>query len=139
VDRTGLAPTGDDLGVRWVAVRHAGDHIHIVATLARQDGTRPRTWNGFYRVREACQQAEEQLGLRATAPADRTAVRRATRAETEQSVRRGWAEPPRATLRREVATAAGRGRSRTSTPASSTLVSDRTGLHRQRKPPCRRR
>jgi len=32
---TGLAPQGDDLGVRWVAVRHAGDHIHIVATLVR--------------------------------------------------------------------------------------------------------
>ena len=36
--RTGLAPRGDDAGVRWVAVRHAGDHVHIVATLARQDG-----------------------------------------------------------------------------------------------------
>ena len=106
MDRTGLAPAGDDLGVRWVAVRHAADHIHIVATLARQDGTRPRIWNDFYRVREACQQAEQQLGLRATAPADRTAARRATRAETEQSARRGWAEPPRVTLRREVSTAA---------------------------------
>jgi len=31
--RTGLAPQDDDLGVRWVAVRHASDHIHIVATL----------------------------------------------------------------------------------------------------------
>ena len=38
--RTGLALDGDDLGVRWVAVRHAADHIHIVATLARQDGRR---------------------------------------------------------------------------------------------------
>ena len=40
--RAGLAPEGDGLGVRWVAVRHAADHIHLVATLARQDGTRPR-------------------------------------------------------------------------------------------------
>ena len=32
--RTGLAPKGDEAGVRWVAVRHADDHIHIVATLA---------------------------------------------------------------------------------------------------------
>ena len=32
-------PDSDDLGVRWVAVRHAADHIHIVATLARQDGS----------------------------------------------------------------------------------------------------
>ena len=50
MDRIGLAPAGDDLGVRWVAVRHAPDHIHVVATLARQDGDRPATWNDFYRV-----------------------------------------------------------------------------------------
>jgi hypothetical protein len=106
MEKTGLAPAGDDRGVRWVAVRHAADHVHLVATLARQDGTRPRIWNDFYRVREACQHAEQQLGLCGTAPADRTAARRATRAETEQAVRRGWAEPPRVTLRREVATAA---------------------------------
>ncbi len=37
MDRTGLAPEGDDLAVRWVAVRHAPDHIHLVAMLARQD------------------------------------------------------------------------------------------------------
>ena len=104
--RTGLAPEGDDLGVRWVAVRHAADHIHLVATLARQDGTRPKVWNDFYRVREACQEAERRLGLRRTAPGDRTAARRATRAETEQSARRGWGEPARVTLRREVCTAA---------------------------------
>ena len=104
--RTGLAPEGDDLGVRWVAVRHAADHIHIVATLARQDGIRPKVWNDFYRVREACQEAERWFGLRRTAPADRTAARRVTRAESEQAARRGWGEPPRATLRREVCTAA---------------------------------
>ena len=51
--RTGLAPEPDWLAVRWVAVRHAADHIHIVATLARQDGARPAIWNDFYRVREA--------------------------------------------------------------------------------------
>jgi hypothetical protein len=106
MDRTGLAAEGDDLGVRWVAVRHAGDHIHIVATLARQDGSKPRTWNDFCRVREACQHAERRFGLRPTAPADRTAARRATRAETEQAARRGWDETPRAALRREVCTAA---------------------------------
>ena len=106
MDRTGLAPQGDDLGVRWVAVRHAGDHVHIVATLARQDRGKPSTWNDFYRVREACQDAERRFGLRPTAPADRTAVRLATRAETEQAARRGWDETPRAALRREVCTAA---------------------------------
>src|SRR5713101_7793718 len=35
MDRTGLAPEGDEVGVRCVAVRHAPDHIHLMATLAR--------------------------------------------------------------------------------------------------------
>ena len=109
--RTGLAPRGDDAGVRWVAVRHAGDHVHIVATLARQDGSRPRTWNDFYRVREACRAVEKQVGLRATPPGDRTAARCPSRAETEQAARRGWDEPPRVALRRHVCTAAAGARS----------------------------
>jgi hypothetical protein len=104
--RTGFAPEGDDLGVRWVAVRHAPDHVHLVATLARQDRLRPKIWNDFLQVREACQETERQFGLRATAPADRTAARRPTRAESEQTAKRGWSEPPRVTLRREVCTAA---------------------------------
>src|ERR1022692_480311 len=106
MDQTGLAPDGDDSGVRWVAVRHAPDHIHVAATLARQDGGRVKTWNDFYRVREACQAAEDRLGLRSTAPADRTAAKRPSRAETEQAARRGWSEAPRVSLRREVCTAA---------------------------------
>ncbi|WP_157545904.1 relaxase/mobilization nuclease domain-containing protein [Microtetraspora fusca] len=106
MNRTGLARDGDDDGVRWVAVRHADDHVHIVATLARQDGTKPKTWNDFYRVREACQAVERRFGLRVTAPGDRTAARRPTRSETEQARRRRWAETPRAALRRHAVTAA---------------------------------
>src|ERR1700683_5625618 len=108
MDRTGLAPAGDEAGVRWVAVRHAADHVHLVATLARQDGTRPRIWNDFYRVREACREAEQQLGLAVTAPADRTAARRPSRGETEQAIRRGWTEAPRNRLPRGSRTGAGR-------------------------------
>jgi hypothetical protein len=104
--RTGLVSDGGDLGVRWVAVRHAADHIHIVATLARQDGARPKIWNDYYRVGEACHDAERRFGLRSTAPADCTAARRPTRAETERAARRGWAEPARVTQRREVCTSA---------------------------------
>ena len=104
--RTGLAPDGDDLGVRWVAIRHAPDHIHLVATLARQDRHRPSLWNSYRKLRDACRDTEEWFGLRSTPPADRTAARRPTRAETEQAARRGQGEPPRATLRREVCAAA---------------------------------
>jgi hypothetical protein len=105
--RTGLAPYGqEDEAVRWVAVRHAANHIHLVAMLARQDGTRPRLWNDYYRIGEACRAAEHRFGLRRTAPRDRTAAHRPTRAESEKARRRGRGEPPRVTLRRTVATAA---------------------------------
>jgi hypothetical protein len=105
--RTGVAPYGqEDDAVRWVAIRHGDDHVHIVATLARQDGRRPRLSNDYYRVREACLAVENHFGLRRTAPGDRTAASRPTRAETEKTRRRGWQETPRVTLKREVSTAA---------------------------------
>jgi hypothetical protein len=107
MNRTGLSRYGEEgEGVRWIAVRHASDHIHIVAMLARQDGRRPSLSNERYRVRDACRAAERRYGLRSTAPADRTASRTPTRAETEKAGRRGLEEPPRVTLRRAVTTAA---------------------------------
>ena len=105
--RTGLCPRGEeDEAARWIAIRHGPDHIHLVAMLARQDRTRPRIVNERYRVRDACLAAEQRYGLRSTAPADRTAARPPSRAETGKAARHGRSEPPRTTLRRHVATAA---------------------------------
>jgi hypothetical protein len=107
VHRTGLCPRGEeDDAVRWIAIRHGPDHVHLVAMLARQDRTRPRIVNERYRVRDACIAAERRYGLRSTAPADRTAARPPPRAETGKAARHGRGEPPRTTLRRHVATAA---------------------------------
>jgi hypothetical protein len=58
----------------------------------------------LFLVREACQDAERQFGPRSTAGGSHRGA--ATRAESEQASRQGWAEPPRLTLRREVCTAA---------------------------------
>ena len=105
--RTGLSPYGqEDEAVRWVAVRHGDDHIHLVAMLARQDGGKPTLSWERYKVRAACLAAEQRYGLRPTAPADRTAARCPTRAENEKAARRGLDEAPRITLRRQVTTAA---------------------------------
>jgi hypothetical protein len=105
--RTGLSRHGEeDDGVRWVAVRHADDHVHIVAMLARQDRARPGVHNDRYRVRDACLAAERRYGLRPTAPADRTAPRSPSRGEREKAADRGLGEAPCITLRRHVATAA---------------------------------
>ena len=105
--RTGLCPRGaEDDAVRWIAIRHGPDHIHLVAMLARQDRTRPRIVNERYRVRDACLAAERRYGLRSTASADRTVARSPSRAEVGKAERQHRDEPPRIMLRRHVATAA---------------------------------
>ena len=105
--RTGLSRYGEeDQGVRWVAVHHGENHIHIAATLARQNGRRARLDNDFYRIGEACRDIEKEYGLQVVARADRTAAKRPTRAEQEKAARAGRAEPPRVTLQRQVAAAA---------------------------------
>jgi hypothetical protein len=105
--RTGLSPYGqEDEAVRWVAVRHGDDHIHLVAMLARQDGGKPSLSWERYKVRAACLAAEQRYGLRSTAPADCTAARRPTRAENDKAARCGLDEAPRVILRRQVTTAA---------------------------------
>jgi len=81
LDRIGLARREDDLGVRWVAVRHAQDHVHLVATLARQDGRRPRLSNDHYRSMEASRFVEQKYGLVATAATGRTGPAKPSRGE----------------------------------------------------------
>jgi hypothetical protein len=81
VHALGLAPQGDPDGVRWVAVRHADNHVHVVATLVRQDGRRVFPHHDFYRARETSLAVEQLYGLTRTSPVDRTAVPETTRAE----------------------------------------------------------
>jgi hypothetical protein len=80
----GLAPRGDEQAVRWVAVRHADDHVHVVATLARQDGRRVFPRNDHYRAREASLTVEARYDLIRTSPAGRTSSRPPSRAETRK-------------------------------------------------------
>ncbi|TYB47803.1 relaxase/mobilization nuclease domain-containing protein [Actinomadura chibensis] len=89
VDAAGIAPKGDPAGCRWIAVRHADDHIHIVATLRRMDGKMPNRSNDYLRLRQTCRSLEERYGLTATPPVDWTASRRATRAELGKAQRLG--------------------------------------------------
>ena len=106
LDRTGLAPRDDDGGCRWAAVRHADDHVHLVVTLARQDGRPVSTSNDFYRLGQACREMEVRLDLTRTAARDRTAARRPSRGEQEKADRAARPEPPRTTLRLHVSLAA---------------------------------
>lgn len=114
--RTGIAPRGDLGGCRWVAVRHADDHVHIAAVLVREDNGRkvlPRKFfprNDYLRVGQVCREAETRLGLTPTAPEDRTALKPSTRAEHEKADRAGKPETSRAWLRRVARIAAVRAR-----------------------------
>jgi hypothetical protein len=107
----GLAPYGDHGAVRWVAVRHADDHIHIVTTLAREDGTPPAIWGDYDRVMSVCRTIEARHGLRVAPAGDRTAAKTAGRAEVEKAIRLGRTDPPKDVIRRSVTTAAAGARS----------------------------
>lgn len=103
---TGLAPHGDPSAVRWVAIRHADDHIHVVATLVRQDGKTAWAWNERLKAQATARVLEERYGLHRVGPADRTSHRRPSAGEQNKARREGRAEVPRDRLRREVRAAA---------------------------------
>lgn len=92
--------------VRWVAVRHDDHHVHVVVTMAREDGARAYVENDYWKLGRVARDAEKRLGLIRTGQRDSTAVKRPTRAETEIAARNGWSEPTRVKLRREVQVAA---------------------------------
>ncbi|MFD8672614.1 relaxase/mobilization nuclease domain-containing protein [Streptomyces seoulensis] len=101
VAATGIDP-GDGAGCRWAAVRHADDHIHIIATLVREDGRRPDHHRSGKRAQAECRLIEKELGLHQVAPGDGTAAKRATSAERHKAERTGRERPAREELREAV-------------------------------------
>ncbi|MFI9319719.1 relaxase/mobilization nuclease domain-containing protein [Kitasatospora aureofaciens] len=89
VHATGIAPDGDDRGCRWIAVRHADDHIHIMATSVREDGRRPRNKRDGQRAQAECRKIEKELGLRQLNSGDHTAAPMPTSAEQAKAQRTG--------------------------------------------------
>ncbi|MET8540259.1 mobilization protein [Kitasatospora sp. NPDC004799] len=102
----GIAPQNDRWGCRWVAVRHADDHIHIVATKVRQDGIQPNLRQDIVRMQQLARQFELQWGLRRLTSGDRTAKRWPTTGETRKASRRHLPESAREQLERTVRAAA---------------------------------
>ncbi|CAM5643154.1 hypothetical protein SAVIM338S_06324 [Streptomyces avidinii] len=99
IHATGIAEEGDSQACRWIAVRHADDHIHLVATLVREDGRRPRRHQDGIRAQAECRRIEAEFGLQVLNPGDRTAAQRPTSAERSKAERTGRSEPSRETLR----------------------------------------
>lgn len=99
VAATGIAPEGDDQACRWIAVRHADDHIHILATSVRADGRRPRTNRDGWRAQQECREIEAEFGLRCLKSGDLTAPRTPTGAERAKAERLGQKSTTREWLR----------------------------------------
>uniref|UniRef100_UPI003D760BAF relaxase/mobilization nuclease domain-containing protein n=1 Tax=Streptomyces sp. bgisy100 TaxID=3413783 RepID=UPI003D760BAF len=105
VAATGIAAEGDPDGCRWVAVRHADDHIHIAATKVRGDLRPARHWNDYLKADKELAAIEKAYGLHQVLRGDRTAAQRPTRAETEKALREGHRATAREQLRYAVRTA----------------------------------
>ncbi|MGW0683388.1 relaxase/mobilization nuclease domain-containing protein [Streptomyces sp. NPDC002754] len=102
VHATGIAPAGDADGCRWIAVRHAEDHIHIVATLVRGDLRNPRLNYDFNKAQAECRRIEKEMGLRRLNAGDGTAAKNPSSAEKFKAERTGRPETSRETLREAV-------------------------------------
>lgn len=102
VAAAGITPEGDEEACRWVAVRHADDHIHIAATLVRQDGRRPKRDYDQRAVQREARQIEVDYGLRRLRPGDGTAAKRPTSKEHFKSKRLGQDATSREILRLRV-------------------------------------
>ncbi|WP_326613400.1 relaxase/mobilization nuclease domain-containing protein [Streptomyces scopuliridis] len=106
VAATGIAPTGDEAACRWAAVRHADDHIHIVATLVREDGRQARIRQDGRRSQTEARKIETDYGLRRLNTGDGTAAKRPTSAERHKAERENRPQTPREELRETVRHAA---------------------------------
>jgi len=92
----GLAPHGDSRAVRWLAVRHAPDHIHLVATLVRQDRRTAWAWQDKLNTQRVCRDLEERYNQYRVAPPGRGSRRWATPAELNKTTRQHRASATRA-------------------------------------------
>ncbi|MCV2460490.1 relaxase/mobilization nuclease domain-containing protein [Streptomyces sp. ICN988] len=102
VAATGIDPGDGQPGCRWAAVRHADDHIHIVATLVTEDGRRPDDYRSGTRAQAEARLIEKELGLHQVAPGDGTAAQRPTSAERHKAERQGRERTAREELRETV-------------------------------------
>jgi hypothetical protein len=105
VAAAGIDPLGDQSGGRWVAVRHADDHIHIVATLVNADLSAIHTYRDGKKTQAECREIEKDLGLRRLVKGDGTAAKRPTGAEIHKAQRTGRSATAREELRTRVRTA----------------------------------
>ncbi|WP_235583013.1 relaxase/mobilization nuclease domain-containing protein, partial [Kitasatospora sp. Root107] len=94
-----VAEEGDPDGCRWVAVRHADDHIHIAATIVRGDLLKADIEFDFRRAQAECRKIEKEWGLRELNPGDGTSAKEATNREKHKAQRLSRPDTSRQQLR----------------------------------------
>ncbi|WP_329612524.1 hypothetical protein OG244_03810 [Streptomyces brevispora] len=74
VAATGIAPVGDPDACRWIALRNQPRQVHVVATVAREDGGLHNAYRDAFRLQTECRLIGAELGHRPTAarPTPRT-------------------------------------------------------------------
>ncbi|UGQ09698.1 hypothetical protein LO772_22615 [Yinghuangia sp. ASG 101] len=112
VDSLGFGGADGTAPCRWAAVRHGvsargNDHIHVVVSLVREDGTVASVWQDRVAAARVCAALEDRFGLaRVEGRRHGGGMPGYTRAEAEQAARRGRTEPERPALARRVRAAA---------------------------------
>ncbi|WP_407664396.1 relaxase/mobilization nuclease domain-containing protein, partial [Micromonospora parastrephiae] len=108
VAEMGFTGDAERAGCRWVAVRHGlsakgNDHVHLVVTLATEDGAPVWLRQDKRRSQQVADLIEDEFGLGKWTPGRAGATRRPelTRPEVDRA-RRGEQAPDRELLRRQV-------------------------------------
>ncbi len=68
VAKMGFLGGAEEAACRWIAVRHGlskagNDHVHVVVSLVREDGTKANTWHDRSRAQQAAGELELEHGL----------------------------------------------------------------------------
>ena len=93
----GMGFTGSDghTPARWVAIHHGEgkgghDHVHVVASMVREDGTKWSAWRDFPKAQQVCRELEQRHGLVQVLGREHgTATRGASPAELREQQRSG--------------------------------------------------
>ncbi|GAB2722726.1 relaxase/mobilization nuclease domain-containing protein [Arthrobacter bambusae] len=105
MDEMGFTEASGKAPVSWVAIRHGhstagNDHIHIAASMVREDGTKWSSHLDYKRAQDAARALETKHGLEELSPV--YAMRGLRPGEREAAERRGMDEPERRSLARKV-------------------------------------
>ena len=108
----GFSGTDGKAPCRWVAIHHGsakngGDHIHIAATIVREDGTKWTPWYDQRRAQKACNVLEHRYGLLVVESREHARGSRCDSAAAQNAAKRaGTSRTDRAVLEERLRTAA---------------------------------